>query len=122
MAHVFYLRGIIERIGRGTIKIVDQCRTAGLKPPQWKATRSGITLTLFGGQHPVKLNGRQKELLHSLTPGETVEPADYYAKMDGVISQRQAQRDLSRLESGGWLRQEGDGPATIYVRTEKPGP
>lgn len=122
MAHVFYLRGIIERIGRGTIKIVEQCKAAGLKPPEWKATASGITLTYFGGQQPLRLNRRQKELLQSLGEGQIIEPADYYAKMEGVISQRQAQRDLSSLAAGSWLRQEGEGPATVYVRTARPAP
>ncbi|MBX3439364.1 MAG: putative DNA binding domain-containing protein [Planctomycetaceae bacterium] len=120
MAHVFYLRGVIERIGRGTVKIVEQCKAAGLKPAEWKAAPSGITLTFFGGQQEFRLNRRQRELLQSLPEGATIEPAEYYARMDGIVSQRQAQRDLSTLASGGWLRQEGEGPATVYVRTAQP--
>jgi len=121
MAHVFYLRGIIERVGRGTLKIVEQCQSAGLPTPVWDASPTGITL-VFRSKRTVKrkLNPRQAALLQKLQPGQTLKPADYYEEMGSTVSQRQAQRDLTSLESGGWLRREGDGPATVYVRTDQP--
>lgn len=125
IAHVFYLRGLIERIGRGTIKIVEDCKAAKLPTPSWKSTKSGVTLTIFGRQSAAavaKLNRRQKQLLDQLSTGDQLVPGDYYEQMIGVVSQRQAQRDLSGLEAGGWLRQEGDGPATVYVRTKQVAP
>jgi ATP-dependent DNA helicase RecG len=121
MAHVFYLRGTIERVGRGTLKIVEESKAAGLKIPQWKQSATGITLTFFAQRsrpHEPQLNQRQKELLAHLGPGEELKPADYYRQLEGVVSQRQAQRDLAGLEAGGWLEQEGDGPATLYRRTD----
>jgi ATP-dependent DNA helicase RecG len=122
MAHVFHLRGLIERIGRGTVKIVEQCREFGLPPPEWKAAPSGITL-VFWAEKPVKsLNERQKALLQRLRAGQALKPRAYYDEMEGTVSQRQAQRDLSDLETRGWLRQEGEGPTTVYVRTELPAP
>jgi ATP-dependent DNA helicase RecG len=122
MAHVFHLRGLIERLGRGTLKIVEQCKEFGLPVPEWKVAPSGITL-VFRAAKPVKsLNERQKALLLRLRPGEVLKPRDYYREMEANVSQRQAQRDLSDLERGGWLRQEGEGPSTVYVRTELPAP
>jgi len=82
-------------------------------------------LTIFGRQNAAaaaKLNRRQKELLSRLELGDQIVPGDYYQQMEGLVSQRQAQRDLSRLEAGGWLLQEGDGPSTVYVRTEQEAP
>lgn len=38
IAHMTFLRGYIEKIGRGTIKIVDACKVAGLKAPKWTTT------------------------------------------------------------------------------------
>jgi ATP-dependent DNA helicase RecG len=119
MAHAFYLRGVIERIGRGTLKIVDECKAVGLRAPSWRLSRTGITLVFFGRQHKPPLNSRQRALLERLRPGDAVRPSDYYGEMQSVVSQRQAQRDLSGLESGGWLRQQGDGPATFYVRSDR---
>ncbi|MEM9367844.1 MAG: RNA-binding domain-containing protein [Planctomycetota bacterium] len=120
IAHTFYLRGLIERIGRGTIKILDDCRAANLPTPVWLVDELGVTLTLFGRQAKldIKLNKRQLNLLARLDPGASLSPGDYY-EMEKSVSQRQAQRDLSSLEAGGWLRQEGDGPATTYIRTSQ---
>ena len=119
MAHVFYLRGIIERVGRGTLKIVEQCQSAGLPTPVWAASPTGITL-VFRSKRTAKrrLNPRQAALLQKLQPGQSLKPADYYEEMAAAVSQRQAQRDLTGLEAGGWLRREGEGPATVYVRTD----
>jgi ATP-dependent DNA helicase RecG len=122
MAHVFYLRQVIERVGRGTLKILEDCKTAGLRLPQWKQSGSGITLVFFGRAHTPRLNRRQQSLLEELQPGDVVQPGEYYARMETSVSQRQAQRDLSGLESGGWLRKEGEGPSTVYVRTEREAP
>ena len=70
----------------------------------------------------MRLNARQRALLQKLAPGQVLKPADYYAEMAGVIGQRQAQRDLTALESAGWLRREGEGPATVYIRSDEFGP
>jgi ATP-dependent DNA helicase RecG len=122
MAHVFYLRGIIERVGRGTLKILDECATAGLRPPNWRETPGGITLVLYGERRRAHLNSRQRRLLERLRPGDELRPGDYYAELEGEVSQRQAQRDLSHLESAGWLRKEGEGPSTVYIRSEQKAP
>jgi ATP-dependent DNA helicase RecG len=120
MVHVFYLREIIERVGRGTYKIVLECKAAGLRSPQWEESPSGITLTLFGqSKKKPRLNQRQRDLLARLAPGDELKPGDYYDEMKSVVSQRQAQRDLTDLESSGWLRKEGEGPATVYFRTDQ---
>ncbi len=48
IAHVVFLRGLIDKLGRGTIKVVEECREAGLKDPVWKETKDGVTLTFNG--------------------------------------------------------------------------
>ncbi len=121
MAHVFYLRGIIEHLGVGTQKIVEECKAVGLKIPEWEQSATGITLTFFAKRSRPRLNQRQTELLARLHQGDELKPAEYYQEQEGVVSQRQAQRDLALLESGGWLTLEGEGPATVYTRTSLPG-
>lgn len=44
IAHVVFLRGYIEKIGRGTIKIMDACKAAGLKAPKWTTTDTSVKL------------------------------------------------------------------------------
>jgi ATP-dependent DNA helicase RecG len=107
-------------VGRGTYKIVQECKVAGLRSPQWEESPTGITLTLFGqSKKKQRLNQRQRDLLARLAAGDELKPGDYYEQMKSAVSQRQAQRDLTDLESGGWLRKEGEGPATVYVRTDQ---
>ena len=122
MVHVFYLRGMIERIGRGTLKILDECKAAGLRPPQWKETAGGITLIFYGERQRAHLNPRQRRLLERLRRGGELRPGDYYAEVEGEVSQRQAQRDLSQLGIGRrLLRKEGEGPSTVDIRTDQAG-
>lgn len=44
IAHMAFLRGYIEKIGRGTIKIMDACKAAGLKAPKWTTTDTSVKL------------------------------------------------------------------------------
>ncbi|MCF8371340.1 MAG: putative DNA binding domain-containing protein [Bacteroidales bacterium] len=48
IAHVVFMRGLIDKLGKGTIKVVEECRKEGLKDPSWKDDIDGITLTFNG--------------------------------------------------------------------------
>jgi ATP-dependent DNA helicase RecG len=123
MAQVLYLRGLMERIGRGTQKIIQACAEQGLRPPLWEDKETGVTLTLWGASHgqdaQASLNARQKALLAVLKVDERVRPAEYRDRFASTVSERQARRDLVALEELGWLRVEGAGAATTYVRTSQ---
>jgi ATP-dependent DNA helicase RecG len=45
IAHMAFLRGYIEKIGRGTIKIMDACKAAGLKAPNWTTSETSVKLS-----------------------------------------------------------------------------
>lgn len=45
IAHVLYLRGLMEKTGRGGRLIVDECVNAGLPSPSWASDISGVTIT-----------------------------------------------------------------------------
>lgn len=48
IAHVLYLRGLMEKAGRGSVLIVQECEKSGLPTPQWRSDdRLGVTLTFF---------------------------------------------------------------------------
>ena len=47
IAHVLYLRGYMEKIGRGSILIQRACTERGLPLPQWSEDDRGVTLTFF---------------------------------------------------------------------------
>jgi ATP-dependent DNA helicase RecG len=54
IAHIVFLRGYIEKIGRGTLKIIDACKQAGIKAPVWEIGEQTVKLTFFSD---VKLGG-----------------------------------------------------------------
>ena len=45
MAHVFFLRNWIEKIGIGTVKMIAHCNELGFKPPVWKHRDNTVTVT-----------------------------------------------------------------------------
>ena len=124
MAQVLYLRGLMERIGRGTQKIIQSCVEQGLRPPTWEDKETGVTLTLWGSTASrsslAALNDRQKALLDVIRVHERIRPAEYRNRFATQVSERQARRDLVALEELGVLRVEGAGAATVYVRSERP--
>jgi ATP-dependent DNA helicase RecG len=119
IAQVFFLHGLMERIGRGTQKIVSACTEAGLPTPKWKVDETGVTLTFFAKamKDSLKLNLREQKVLGELKPGEIIRLPEYCERM--TVSERQGRRDLGNLVDGEWLEREGDGPTTVFRRTPK---
>jgi len=47
IAHIVFLRGYIEKIGRGTLKIINACKDAGLKAPVWTINDNIVKLAFY---------------------------------------------------------------------------
>ena len=124
IAHVLYIRGLMERIGRGTQKIINACQEHGLRTPKWQDVPTGVTLTMYsdkmGHTAEVALNERQKALMNSLLPDTSLKLADYRAQFAGEVSERQARRDLKELAENGFLAALGRGAGAKYKRTNRP--
>ena len=124
MGHVFYLHELMERVGRGTYKIAQECRDLGLRVPEWKNDGAGVRLTMFAGSAAAsgasELNDRQQKLLDTLKSGESIGAAQYVERFGQGVTPRQARRDLTDLESRGLLVRHGAGPKTTYKRVEQP--
>jgi ATP-dependent DNA helicase RecG len=122
LAHVFFLRGLIERIGIGARRIVTVCREAALPPPRWELKGGGVSQTLkltpAGEKLPAHLNPRQRQFLRSVEPGQRTRVQEYHRRFAPAESRRHVQTDLAQLTDLGYLRREGSGPATDYVRTD----
>ena len=48
IAHIVFLRGLIDKLGRGTLNILKACKSASLRVPEWKETSSNVVLTFNG--------------------------------------------------------------------------
>jgi ATP-dependent DNA helicase RecG len=48
IAHIVFLNGLIDKLGRGTIKMIEECKDIGLRVPVWKETSNSVVLTFNG--------------------------------------------------------------------------
>jgi ATP-dependent DNA helicase RecG len=125
IAHICFLRGYIDKIGRGTLKIIEDCKQFGLQEPKWISRTGVTTLTFFNKRHEVgeiiinRLNNRQLNLLTSLKVGEEISFKDYFRGISNDVSERTARFDLSALVNAGWLKKIGETTRTRFIRTEK---
>ncbi len=120
IAHVFYLRGLMERIGRGGQLIINACKDHSLPAPKWVDHPTGVTLTIFGrnggGSTAFSANPRQQALLAQIQAGDRIRPGEYHQRFAADVTDRQARRDLVELEDAGLLLRIGKGAGTTYKR------
>ncbi|MGJ1518499.1 RNA-binding domain-containing protein [Sphingobacterium siyangense] len=114
IAHMFYLRGKMEKLGRGLALIKERFKERKLPTPEW-TTQSGYTkLTLFGEHEKIELNERMKMFLDKLKVGAEFTSTEYLS--DFGIAERTARKDISALMTGKWISKVGDGPTTKYKK------
>lgn len=119
--HVFYLRGLVEKAGRGTEKIIAACKDIDAPSPIWSQSQ-GVKLTLFSAlaepsdEALEALNDRQAAAIAALPLGEEISSTVYARRFAPEIGQRQARRDLIELERMGWVRRVGEARLSVYRR------
>ena len=119
IAHMFYLRGKIEKLGRGLSLIRDRFHEYGLKLPEWTIQNGYTTLTLYGFSRAMDLNERIVRFIKNLKTGENFTRNDFEKFFEGSISEKTARNDIARLLQGEWISKIGDGPSTSYIRSKK---
>lgn len=119
IADVCFKGGLIDAWGRGTIKIIEACKKAGLPEPEIIERDGGILLTLFKNnltlEHLEKLglNKRQIDaLLYYKEKGE-VSSSEYMNRYN--ISERTARNDLNDLVKRNLVVREGRTNMSRYV-------
>lgn len=120
IAHVFYLRGLMEKLGRGTQELIQACKGFGAKQPEWDVEKGSVLLTIYRAPGPSaesELSPRQSLILGMMKPGETYKANDFVKDVE--VGVRQVRRELSELEDAGYIEKQGKGPATVYERIEQ---
>lgn len=117
IAHVFHLRGKMEKVGRGLSLIKNQFIEEGYKSPEWESKGGYTTLTLYTESEP--LNDRMNEYLSRLKKGNSFTSKEYEQYFSGNISEKTARNDISFLVRSKYVMKEGQGPSTKYIRTNK---
>jgi len=93
IAHIFYLMGFIDKLGKGTLKIIEECRNVGLHDPTWRSSENGVKLTFLG---PKSLSSR-KPIKESLSPDLKAVVSALYINKLPVKSDKVKDRLLSIL-------------------------
>jgi ATP-dependent DNA helicase RecG len=119
LADVCFKAGYIDSWGRGTIKIIEACKKAGLPEPVLKEEQGGFLSKIFKDRFTedqlkkAGLNERQIEtILYTKKYGEITNSK--YQKIANV-SKATATRDIKELEDKGLLKNIGTkGSSAIY--------
>ncbi len=119
ISHIFYLHQLMERVGRGTYMIVQECKRLGARSPSWSQKSGAVRLTMYAATGRIVLNERQARAVSELHEGQIVRSSEYAKRFGRGVTERQVRRDLNELDKLGFLRREGAGPSTGYVRTGK---
>lgn len=111
LADVCFKVGYIDSWGRGTIKIIEACKEAGLPEPVWKGEQGGflskISKDWFTEDQLKKLglNKRQIKAVEFAKKNGKIANKDYQKLND--VSKKTASRDLSEMVELNVLKSSG---------------
>lgn len=120
IANVFYRRGIIEKWGRGTIKISELTQRAGLVRPEFHQRTGEVVVRFFprGYVPPTRvshdLTELQRELLALISELGPSSSAALQDKLSTAISYPYLMRILSQLNTVGLVEKRGAARATRW--------
>lgn len=120
LAMAMFRGGLVETWGRGTLKMIAECRAWGLPDPLFEDKQGGFWVTFFADRY-------QEALLRQAGLTERQMKGVLYAKQQGRITNADYQRlnacsrntasaDLNGLVQQNWLKQQGTkGAGSYYV-------
>lgn len=119
LADIFFKAGLIETWGRGTIKITNECKKAGLPEPEFKEEFGGFSIYFYKdifteeNLRKMGLNERQIKAVLYLKERGKITNREYQDYCN--TSERTATRDLADMVSMDILEQVGiTGKGTNY--------
>lgn len=120
LAEVFFRRGLIERWGRGTQKIISLCVEAGHPEPQFEE-RAGEVIVRFIPSayippHRIShdLTERRRRILHVLRDGVPRSLGDIRCVIDATLPQSTLRDDLIMLRNLHLVRSGGHGRGAFW--------
>lgn len=118
IAHMFFIRGKMEKLGRGLTLISKRFVEYGYRKPEWTFQSGYTTLTLFSKGLDIHLNDRMIIFLKKFKE-KIFSRQDYEDFFGSEIVEKTARNDLSKLSEFGFLVKRGRGSNTKYERTNK---
>ena len=120
IAEVFHRRGLVERWGRGTQKIVELCVKAGHPEPEFveQAGAVGVRFLPRGYIAPHRvthdLTERQREVLYVLAQAPRFAFRDLRARLNQAPPDRTLREDLIHLKRLGLIGSQGHGRGAVW--------
>jgi ATP-dependent DNA helicase RecG len=115
LAEAFYKRGLIERWGRGTQKIVSLCVEAGHSEPEFEERAGEVVVRFIPSEyippHRIShdLTERQRRILHVLGDGRKWSSRDIATGLPTPPPSSSLRDDLTMLRSLGLIESGGHG-------------
>ena len=128
IAEVFYRRGLVERWGRGTQKIVELCLRAGHPEPQFLevAGAVGVRFLPSGYVAPLRvahdLSDRQRRILQAIAGGKESSFANIRTQINSSVADRTLRDDLLHLKRLGLIDSRGHGRGAVWFLAAAPKP
>ena len=119
LASAFFKGGLIEAWGRGTLKIVDECKKAGLPEPDIELNSGGISVTIFKNIYSEKhlkdkgLSDRLIKVVLFVKENGSITNSDYRKMFE--VSEKTAFRDFEKLVELKLFKKEGEKKGTFYT-------
>lgn len=120
IANVLFRSGYIEAWGRGTLKIIKECKAAGLPEPAYYYTMSGFFVEFkkdtYNEKHLISLGLNERQIKAVLHVKENGKITNSQYQVINKVSKATATRDLTELiEKHSILKRTGEiGAGTSY--------
>jgi ATP-dependent DNA helicase RecG len=120
LADVFYRRGLIERWGRGTQKIIELCQAAGQPEPEFEQRAGDVVVRFIPSDYTPPhrvghdLTERQRRILHALRDGQRRPLRAIKEAVDRNLPDNTLRNDLVLLRSLGLVESRGRGVGATW--------
>jgi ATP-dependent DNA helicase RecG len=128
IANVFYRRGIIEKWGRGTIRISELTQRAGLVRPEFHQRTGEVVVRFFprGYVPPTRVSHEltelQRELLALISEWGPSSSVTLQGRLSVPISNRYVLQNLTHLQAVGLIEKTGAARSTVWRLIGQTGP
>jgi len=114
IANVFFRAGMIESWGRGTIKIIEECKKVNLPAPDFEANTTELTVTF-----KIKSTAKKQDTIAVQLTGSTADKVLHLIEQNAIItitemanhiavSERTIKRILKALQQKNIVKRDGD--------------
>jgi ATP-dependent DNA helicase RecG len=120
LADVFYRRGLIERWGRGTQKIIELCQAAGQPEPEFEQRAGDVVVRFIPSDYTPPhrighdLTERQRRILHYLRDGQQHRLGQIKAALEPNLPNTTLRDELILLRKLGLIESRGRGAGATW--------